>query len=457
MRLSMFWMMVVVGVGVLGCSGPSSTTDEIQGRRTESRAFIDWVSDHAIEIDGMVPASESAYGMGLRDAAGQARVVGLGESRHDTREQVLLKGGMVRFLVEEMGFRALILEESVPHAEALDEYVLTGEGDLRTIMNRLAGWYLWDTEEMVDLVSWILDFNEGRERDDQVRIFGVDITAPALGVEGVLGFLRSAGVEFETNELDLGLDLQEGDFWPTTWQRYSTLSDERKAALSEHYDALINTVEQQRHLLTTRSSNGEYERNRWLAEVGRMGHQMFSTADRSRGGAIREHGMAQTLLWILQNEMVGHRAILWAHNLHVATDTFRMPALVEGVLEPMGVELARELGDSYLAIGGSFGFGSYPSDLPPGDRSFEVMAETTVDGALAGVTSPIFMVDLREAAQNTAAMTWLEEEREWRAQDSNVVLVPGEAFDLVYFVREISRSQPTPMALERFQELQQQR
>jgi erythromycin esterase len=324
-------------------------------------------------------------------------------------------------------------------------------------MNRLAGWYLWDTEEMVELVSWIRDFNEGRERDDQVRIFGVDITAPAVGVEGVLGFLRSAGVEFETNKLDLGLDLQEGDFWPTTWQRYSTLSDERKAALTEHYDALINTVEQQRHLLTTRSSKGEYERNRWLAEVGRLGHQMFSTADRSRGGAIREHGMAQTLLWILENEMKGHRAILWAHNLHVATDVFRMPALVEGELDPMGVELARELGGSYLAIGGSFGFGSYPCDLPPGERSFEVMAETTVDGALAAVTSPIFLVDLREAAQNTAATTWLEEEREWRAQDSNVVLVPGEAFDLVYFVREISRSQPTPMALERFQELQQQR
>jgi len=75
---------------------------------------------------------------------------------------------------------------------------------------------------------------------------------------------------------------------------------------------------------------------------------------------------------------------------------------------------------------------------------------------LAGVTMPIYMVDLRKAAQDIAATTWLQEEREWRAQDLNAVMVPGEAFDLVYFVREISRSLPTPSALERFQELQRQ-
>jgi len=454
MRLNMLWIPVVLSV--LGCSGPSLPSESLESQRCDSRDFIDWVTDQAIEIDDLNPSSESGYETAIRNAVGQARVVGLGESRHDTREQLLLKGGMVRFLVEKMGFRALILEESVPHAIALDDYVSTGEGDLRSIMNRLAGWYLWDTEEMYELVSWIRSFNEGRDPDDQVRVFGVDITAPALGVEGVLGFLRAAGVDLETNEGNLGLELQAGDFWPTTWQRYSTLSDGRKAALAEQYNALIDVVDQHRHLLTTRSSEREYERYRWFAEVGRLGHQMFSTSDRARGGAIREHGMAQTLLWILENEMAEHRAILWAHNLHVAKGMFRMPGLVEGDLEPMGVELARELGDSYVAIGGSFGSGSYPHDLPPGERSFEVMAESTIDGALAGVTMPIYMVDLRKAAQDIAATTWLQEEREWRAQDLNAVMVPGEAFDLVYFVREISRSLPTPSALERFQELQRQ-
>lgn len=454
MRVNALWMMAVMGV--LGCSGPSLPTEELQASGAASRDFINWATEYAIEIEDLGSSNESVFGAGIRDAVGEARVVGLGESRHDTREQLLLKGDIVRFLVEETGFRALILEESVTHAEALDDFVTTGEGDLRSIMNHLAGWYLWDTEEMSELVSWIRSFNEGRDPDDQVRIFGVDITAPALGVERVLVFLRSAGIDLEFNERDLGLELQEGDFWPTTWQRYSMLSDERKAVLAVSYDELIDTIEQQRLLLTTRGLNRDFERNRWLAEVGRLGHQMFSAPDRAQGGAIREHGMAQTLLWILENEMTGHRAILWAHNLHVATSTFRMPEFVEGDLEPMGVELARELGDSYVAIGGAFGFGSYPANLPPGERSFEEMDKTTMDGALAGVTARNFMVDLRNAGQDTAATEWLGRERLWRAQDTNVVMVPRGAFDLVYFVREISRSHPTPLALERFQELQRQ-
>jgi len=454
MRLQIFWGFVVFGL--LSCSGQPESIDDLEAQKADSQGFIEWASDHATTIESLSSSSTEVDGELFRDAIGQAQIVGLGESRHDSREQLLMKGLLVRFLVEEMGFRALILEESFPHAESLDTYVTTGEGDLRGIMNRLAGWYLWDTEEMLELFSWIRSFNEGRTPDDHVRIFGVDVTAPAIGVEHVLDTLDSAGVSADLDVRALGIDLQEGNFWPRTWQRYSMLSDERKIELAANYGALITTMGEARGRLIASSSEREYEKNLWLAEIGRIGNTMFSTADRARAGAVREHGMAQTLLWILEHEIDGGRAILWAHNLHVAKEPFQMPGFVEGDLEPMGVELARQLGDGYVAIGGSFGSGTYPADLPPGERSFEVMAENTMDGALAAVAVPMFIIDLREAAQDPSATTWLLQEREWRAQDSNAVLVPSEAFDLVYFVTTISRSKPTPMALESFQELQQQ-
>ncbi len=91
-----------------------------------------------------------------------------------------------------------------------------------------------------------------------------------------------------------------------------------------------------------------------------------------------------------------------------------------------------------------------PPDLPPGERIFEIAPVDVMDGALTEVGLPIFLVDLREAQQNAAAKEWLQQDREWIAQDSNATLVPGAAFDLVYFVNEISRSQPTPMALQRY-------
>ncbi|RLE29386.1 MAG: hypothetical protein DRJ61_14645, partial [Acidobacteria bacterium] len=118
--------------------------------------------------------------------------------------------------------------------------------------------------------------------------------------------------------------------------------------------------------------------------------------------------------------------------------------------------LSAELGDTYITIGGTFGTGSYPPDLPPGERVFEPVSEDVMDGALALVGAPLFLLDLGGVDQNPTARRWLHQEREWKAQDSNALLVPIESFDLVYFVEEISRSQPSPLALARLQSLGQQ-
>jgi len=389
----------------------------------------------------------------LRASIAGATVIGLGESRHDTREQLLLKKLLVRHLVEELGFRVLILEESFPHAQSLDRYVSSGEGDLQEIMSRLAGWYLWDTEEMLDLMRWLRTFNESRPPDRRVRVFGMDITAPAPGVRTVLDSLRSAGVGVRLDGGTLGLDLQEGDFWPATWERYAALPERRREELAESYEELVRLVGASRDRLAPVFSKSESDRLLWLAEVGRMGNKLFSSADREKGGIIREHGMAQAILWILEREAPGGRAILWAHNLHVAKAPFRMPGLAEGPLEPMGIELSKQLGERYLAIGGTFGTGSFPASLPPGERHFDRPPEDTMDGAMARVGAPLFLTDLRDVERGSAAEDWLGQPRGWRAQDTEAVLVPSEAFDLVYFTARISRSRPTARALERFQSL----
>ncbi len=440
------WGLLVVTL-VSGCA---------KKKPSDSQAFIEWVSEHLIAVERLDSPLSGAELEALREAIGSARVVGVGESRHDTREQLLVKGLIVRHLIEDLGFRALILEESFAHADWLDRYVTSGEGDLRVLMNRLAGWYLWDTEEMGELVQWIRQFNKGRESAQKVRIFGMDITAPALGVQRVIDFLEVVGRGIQVDAQSLGLELQEGDFWPSTWERYAALSDERRRQLADTYKALIEVLKEQRARLVAYSSEKEYERVLLLAEIGRMGNDMFSSSNREEGGALRERGMARTTLWILDREIAGEKVIIWAHNLHVAKSTFRLPGLAEGALEPMGVRLSEELGEAYIAIGGTFGAGSYPSDRPAGEGLFEAVSEDVMDGALAKVGVPMFLIDLRRVEQNSGADRWLHRNREWIAQDSRAVLVPSAAFDLVYFVKDISRSQPTPLALQRFRSLGEQ-
>lgn len=433
---------------------PCGCTESIQ---PDNEAFKAWVSGRALPIKTLEASFSGREMEFLQKMVGDAQVVGLGESRHDTREQLLLKGLLTRHLVEDCGFRTLIIEESFAHAARLDDYVTSGKGDLRDIMNRLAGWYLWDTEEMLELVQWVRQFNNDREPGQKVHIFGMDITAPALGVQDVMNAIARAGVKTHLDAQSLGLDLQRGDFWPTTWERYAALSDVRRKELTQNYDAFMDLLRTEKARLIVASSGKEYERLVWLGEIGKCGNALFSSATREEGGAIREHGMAQTVLWLLNQELAGSRAILWAHNLHVAKAGFRMPGLAEGTLTPMGVHLSESLGDAYIAIGGTFGAGSYGPDLPPGARMFEAMPEDVLDGALGQVGMTNFLVDLRDAAPHSSEAQWLQKDREMRAQDARAWLMPGAAFDCLYFVKEITRAQPTPLALRRFQTLGAQR
>lgn len=134
--------------------------------------------------------------------------------------------------------------------------------------------------------------------------------------------------------------------------------------------------------------------------------------------------MSHATLWILDHAAGDQLAILWPHNLHVATDSFRIPGLAEGDLLPMGVLLESALGDDYIAIGGSFSRGLFPHDLPPGDRVFERPATDVMDGALARVGLSSFILDLRRAETDPAAWAWLAQPREWTAQDAGALLTP---------------------------------
>ena len=90
---------------------------------------IAWLDEH------VVPLITCEAGHGFDDleplgaVIGDARIVGLGESTHGTREQFQMKHRLVEYLVEELGFTWFAVEASTPEAHRLDAYVLGGEGD----------------------------------------------------------------------------------------------------------------------------------------------------------------------------------------------------------------------------------------------------------------------------------------------------------------------------------------
>lgn len=120
----------------------------------------------------------------LREMVGEASVVALGASTRDTHELSVLAHQVLRFLVERMGFRSLVLEGDDATSAAMDRYVRTGEGDPRALLAEARSF--WRTAEMLDVVEWVRRHNQ-RHPEDLVRIAHPELDRRVTVQSGDLG------------------------------------------------------------------------------------------------------------------------------------------------------------------------------------------------------------------------------------------------------------------------------
>jgi len=106
----------------------------------------------------------------LTDRICEAKVVALGSAVRHSHELLTLTQRVMRFLIEQYGFRALALEGDEAASIELDSYVRTGKGDLREIL--IAARPFWRFAEILDAIRWIRARNE-QNPNDQVRIVHV--------------------------------------------------------------------------------------------------------------------------------------------------------------------------------------------------------------------------------------------------------------------------------------------
>ena len=90
---------------------------------------VEWIRTNAIPLKTVEAGQGFDDMMPLKRVIGDARIVGLGEATHGTREFFQLKHRMVEFLATQMGFSIFTIEANMPEAYKLNDYVLHGTGD----------------------------------------------------------------------------------------------------------------------------------------------------------------------------------------------------------------------------------------------------------------------------------------------------------------------------------------
>ncbi|GAA2814396.1 erythromycin esterase family protein [Saccharopolyspora taberi] len=132
-----------------------------------SQPVREWIAKTAHPFDTVDPSAPLTDLRPLADVVGDATVVGIGASTRSAREPVLLAHRMVRFLVEEMGFRSVVLEGDDAKSAEIAEHLRTGDGDLRAMLADARTF--WRIEEVLGLIAWLREHNEAHP-DDPVRL-----------------------------------------------------------------------------------------------------------------------------------------------------------------------------------------------------------------------------------------------------------------------------------------------
>ncbi|MGD2151787.1 MAG: erythromycin esterase family protein [Gemmatimonadales bacterium] len=322
------WPVLVISVAVcLACTDATGTDSSDDPEPS-------WLQTHAVPIATADPEVSEPNLSVLGGTIGDARIVGMGEATHGTAEFWQIRQKLSRYLVEEMGFTAILHEAPFPNSLYIDAYVTEGEGTVLEAHRKLG---YWRYQEMQDLIAWMREHNVQRgEQEPALHYFGYDCafrswTESINLIAGYLEVVDPAAVDEVTTRLN----------------NY-TLEDAQYV-----YDFLAANAAE----YIAQSSADEYELILKIAENLEPSWQVWYNLEQGIPESdIREGFNIGNVNWIIENLLDGGKVIIWAHNGHVGNTYLENSGTQAQML---GSRLKEQYGEDYYIIGTEFYGGSF--------------------------------------------------------------------------------------------------
>lgn len=316
-------------------------------------ALTEWIGSNAVPLVSVEPGSRGDDIVAFGEMIGDARLVALGEPTHGNREVFQLKHRMFEYLVQEKGFRIFAIEAPFAESEDLNAYVLRGHGSAEEALASLTMW-AWDTEEVAALLDWMRAYNADPENIEKLQVYGFDPQSPERAARLTLNYLRRVDAPFAALVGDqiAGLAVPYSDPDELGWRpiRQEEASDAAKAAAGQ----ILARFEEKEADYVAASSEAEWSRHRQYAQMVNLWIGMYHN-DGALFGELREQGMLSNVQWMMDKNGPESKAVLWAHNTHVAD----VQAARWGDVEFAGRLWRRVFGDDLRIVGFRFNHGEF--------------------------------------------------------------------------------------------------
>ncbi|HEY0672292.1 MAG TPA: erythromycin esterase family protein [Longimicrobiales bacterium] len=322
-------------------------TRQLLGARKLARdSATSWLVRHGSAVPAIDQIPTLALLPSLDDLARRARVLGLGEATHGSRELNDARFAITRRLVEQHGYRLIAIEAS---ALRLSE---------RSSID--AGWIGRRIQR--ELVDWVRAYNAAHP-DDSVRVAGVDAQDFATALPAARSFISKAYGSALTARWDtIARELAAADSQAAVFGN-SRVDRGVRDALFE----LVGLLQLDRALLVQRFGAEAVEAIAAIEYFTQFAD--YNSGTRSPASHGRDWYMAANLLKQLQARGPNARAVLWQHNAHAAKSAGRTTG---GFLDEV-------LGCGYAAIALTFGRGAFVAQIP-NDQQDRLAVSSLPDG-----------------------------------------------------------------------------
>lgn len=370
---------LVLGTGA--CSAAAGTDDPVS-----------WIDSSAAPLRGADLRQPVDDLEPLRTVAGDAVVVGLGESAHGLGEQFTLRQRMARYLVEQKGFRTLSFENDFGNGVDIDRYVVDGVGDPHAVLGSAVA--AWRSQEMLDLVRWVREFNLAHPHD-KIRILGTDVTQLRRSSFDELTRYVATVAPQRLAELRGHLD-------PIALRGSSPGAQIMWFFQQPDKDRIIAHARAALAMLTALPAGAGADRELALQHARAIAgfYQNYADTDPD----LRDRIMAETIDW-WRARTGGHKVVYFAANVHVAAsprvDYSFPPTVTDAALVPTGHHLRNRYGAGYVPIASVFGSGKVLQGWETGSPSVYPVppaAAGFVDHTLGRAAAASFLLDLRGPA-----------------------------------------------------------
>jgi erythromycin esterase-like protein len=352
-KLQLLTIMVAAAVWLAG-TGP------VQAAPSAPRPQVaNWIRHHADQLATTDPAAPLDDLAPLRRMVGDAQVVGLGESTHGAREEFTLKHRVLRLLVEQLGFRSIAWEEDWTTGLLLNQYLLTGDGELEALMREMST--TWRSSEVAAVLRWLRAYNTSHA--DKVRFVGVEFFATrTLVYDAVADYVAATAPE--------QLPALQADLEPIRPRTPNIgehigwyLSVQDKQPYIDHARRVYELVRDLPHARGDRAWELALQHARQILSF----YEYFSLQG-SPQLAYRDEHAARNLRW--WHRRTGDKVAYWAASAHTARAPglrISLPPAPDLEFDNAGSHLHRWYGQRYRSIGFTFDHGTVISgfDQPP--------------------------------------------------------------------------------------------